>query len=354
MRWDNLTLSDELAQDALFGVSDISTRIFDTPEFRGMTFYEVRARSILNKVPGSSRMPFRWTLNPYRGCSHACVYCFARRTHEYLELDSGLDFNSKIVVKVNAPEMLSIELASPRWTGEGIAMGTNVDPYQRVEGGYRLMPGILAALRGARNPFSILTKGTLVLRDLDLLRAAAEVTGVVVNVSVGFVDHTLWRRVEPGTPSPRARLGVCRTLVDARIGCGVLMAPILPYLTDSPGQLQETVRAIAEAGAGSVTPLVLHLRPGAREWYLAWLEREHPELVARYQELYGAGAYAPKEYRQRISGQVAALARHYGIGAGPPGEPSRRPDPRTAERTGARPESTSATTNSRADQLTVL
>lgn len=244
--------------------------------------------------------------------------CFARRTHEYLDLDAGIDFDTKIVVKINAPELLRKELTSSRWAGNHIAMGTNVDPYQRAEGRYRLMPGILEALHDARNPFSILTKGTLVLRDLDLLREAAEVTDVSVNVSGGFVDETLWRQVEPGTPAPRARLSVCRTLTDAGIGCGVLMAPILPYLTDSPSQLEATVWAIAAAGARSVSPLVLHLRPGAREWYLAWLEREHPELMPRYQDLYGAGAYAPKEYQRSISARVGALARRYGLGAAPP------------------------------------
>ena len=315
MRWDNLTLSDQPAQDALFGVGDVVTRTFDTPAFRGMTFYEVRARSILNKVPSGSRMPFSWTLNPYRGCSHACRYCFARRTHEYLDLDAGIDFDSKIVVKLNAPELLRKELSSARWAGNHIAMGTNVDPYQRAEGRYRLMPEIIEALRDARNPFSILTKGTLVLRDLDLLREAAEVTDVSVNVSVGFVDDTLWRQVEPGTPAPRARLSVCRTLTDAGIGCGVLMAPILPYLTDSPSQLEATVWAIVAAGARSVSPLVLHLRPGAREWYLAWLEREHPELIPRYRDLYGDGAYAPKTYQRSISARVAQLAHRYGVGS---------------------------------------
>ncbi|MGH3961685.1 MAG: intein-containing Rv2578c family radical SAM protein [Pseudonocardiaceae bacterium] len=244
--------------------------------------------------------------------------CFARRTHEYLDLDAGIDFDSKIVVKINAPELLRKELTSSRWAGHRIAMGTNVDPYQRAEGRYRLMPGILEALRDARNPFSILTKGTLVLRDLDLLREAAEVTDVSVNVSVGFVDETLWRQVEPGTPAPRARLSVCRTLTDARIGCGVLMAPILPYLTDSPSQLEATVGAIAAAGARSVTPLVLHLRPGAREWYLAWLEREHPELMPRYRDLYGDGAYAPKAYQRSISARVAQLAHRYGVGSTSP------------------------------------
>ena len=178
-------------------------RTFDTPGFRGITFYEIQARTVINKVPASSRMSFKWTINPYRGCSHACTYCFARSTHNYLDLDAGLDFNSKIIVKVNAPERARKELAAPRWAGEHVAMGTNVDCYQRAEGRYRLMPGIIAALRDAANPFSILTKGTLILRDLDLLCAAAEVTDVGLNVSVGSVDKELWRRVEPGTPSPQ-------------------------------------------------------------------------------------------------------------------------------------------------------
>ncbi len=240
--------------------------------------------------------------------------CFARNTHEYLDLDAGIDFDTKVVVKVNAPELVRVELARPRWAGEHIAMGTNVDCYQRAEGRYRLMPGILAALRDARNPFSILTKGTLVLRDLDLLRESAEATDVAVNLSIGSVDAAVWRDVEPGTPSPRARLGACRTLTDAGIGCGVLMAPILPHLTDSSEQLDATVRAIAEAGARSISPLVLHLRPGAQEWYLGWLEREHPELLPRYRELYGRGAYAPKSYQADVAARVARLARQYGVG----------------------------------------
>jgi DNA repair photolyase len=286
--------------------------------------------------------------------------CFARRTHEYLDLDAGIDFDSKIVVKVNAPERLRKELASARWAGDHIAMGTNVDPYQRVEGRYRLMPGILEALRDARNPFSILTKGTLVLRDLSLLREAAETTDVSVNVSVGFVDQALWRQVEPGTPAPRARLNVCRTLTDAGIGCGVLMAPILPYLTDSPSQLEATVSAVAEAGARSLTPLVLHLRPGAREWYLAWLEQEHPELVPRYRELYGRGAYAPKAYQRSISARVAELTQRYGIGALPAGRTRRTPVRQATLRQG--PASTATTpetgafprSNEQCEQLTLL
>jgi DNA repair photolyase len=317
MRWENLSVESDdhaRADTALFGADTVTTRTFDTPEFRGITFHEVRARSILNRVPGASRMPFEWTVNPYRGCSHACVYCFARRTHSYLDLDTGLGFDSQIVVKVNAPELLRRQLASPRWHGEHIAMGTNVDCYQRAEGRYRLMPGIIAALRDHANPFSILTKGTLILRDLDLLTEAASVTDVGISVSVGFTDTALWRTVEPGTPAPERRLDVVRTLGEHGIGCGVLMAPVIPFLSDHPDRLRATVRAIAASGATSVTPLVLHLRPGAREWFMAWLEREHPYLVRRYDRLYADGAYAPKWYQRRITRQVHDLAREYGIG----------------------------------------
>lgn len=280
--------------------------------------------------------------------------CFARRTHEYLDLDSGRDFDSKIVVKVNAPELLRKELSAAHWARDHIAMGTNVDPYQRAEGRYRLMPGILEALRDARNPFSILTKGTLVLRDLDLLGEAARVSDVTVNISVGFVDEGLWRQVEPGTPAPRARLGVCRALTTAGIGCGVLMAPILPYLTDSPDQLEETVRALAEAGARSITPLVLHLRPGAREWYFAWLQREYPELVSNYRQLYGRGAYAPKAYQHAITTQVAELARRYGVGARAGSRTPRASPRRVTARADPPPESRSLQISASAEQLPLL
>ncbi|HXP20895.1 MAG TPA: Rv2578c family radical SAM protein, partial [Streptosporangiaceae bacterium] len=338
MRWDSLRLREQDATGtadggrqppaALFG-RDAVARTFDTPGFRGMTFYEVHARSIINKVPGPSRLPFRATINPYRGCGHACAYCFARGTHRYLDLDTGLDFNSKIIVKVNAAELARKELSGPRWAGEHIAMGTNVDCYQRAEGRYRLMPGIIGALRDARSPFSILTKGTLLLRDLDLLEEAAEVTDVGLSVSVGFTDAGLSRSVEPGTPSPARRLEACSQITSRGLRCGVLMGPVLPFLSDSPDQLAQTVRQIAGAGASSVSPIVLHLRPGAREWFLGWLAENHPALVARYRALYGAGAYAPRAYQQQIAAQVADLARHYGIGHPSPAAP-RRPAPRPA------------------------
>lgn len=315
-------------------------RTFDTPAFAGMTFYEINAKSIINKVPGASRVPFSWTINPYRGCSHACTYCFARNTHSYLDFDTGQDFDTQIVVKVNAPQLLRRELAAPRWRGESIAMGTNVDVYQRAEGRYRLMPGILAALRDFANPFSILTKGTLILRDLDLLKQAAEVTSVGLSMSIGFVDEAVWRSVEAGTPSPRRRLDAVRTLTDAGFDVGVLMAPILPGITDTDESIDRTVKAIAEAGACSVVPLPLHLRPGAREWYLQWLSREHPDLVDHYRTLFarrnttsndGAiGSYLPDATHREITARVRAAARRYRVGATgtrqvPP--PKRSPEP---------------------------
>jgi DNA repair photolyase len=259
--------------------------------------------------------------------------CFARNTHTYLDLDFGEDFNSQIVVKVNAGERLRKELAAGSWKGEHIAMGTNVDPYQRAEGRYRLMRPILEALRDFANPFSILTKGSMIIRDIDLLQQCAEVADVGTNVSVGFVDPDMWRTLEPGTPNPRKRLEVCRTLNEAGIPCGVLMAPVIPFLTDSPEQLAATVGAIAETGATHVAPIVLHLRTGAREWFMAWLEREHPELVPKYQRLYARSAYAPKAFQEEIGDQVQELAERYGIGRREPKE-ARRIRERVAEASG--------------------
>jgi len=259
--------------------------------------------------------------------------CFARNTHTYLDLDAGQDFNSRIVVKVNAGERLRTELAAKSWKGEHIAMGTNVDPYQRAEGRYRLMPDILAGMRDFANPFSILTKGSLILRDVSLLKQCADVADVGTNVSVGFVDRELWRSLEPGTPSPQKRLEVCAKLNEAGIGCGVLMAPIIPFLADSPFQLEVTVKAIAESGATHVAPIVLHLRKGAREWYMSWLAEQHPALIPRFRALYARGAYAPKAYQAEMTGRVNELAERFRIGRSAPKE-ARRIRERVAQATG--------------------
>jgi DNA repair photolyase len=331
MRWDNLRLDvrpeDDRLTLPLFEQGAV-VRTFDTPEFKGITFYEIRAKSIINRVPEASFVPFRFTINPYRGCTHSCNFCFARKTHTYLDFDYGEDFDTRIVVKVNAPELLRKELAAPKWDGEHIAMGTNVDPYQRAEGRYRLMRGILEGLRDFANPFSILTKGTLILRDIDLLQECAAVTEVGTNFSVGSVDREIWRATETGTPNQRKRLEAVRTLNEAGVPCGVLMAPILPFLSDGDEAMAETVRAIAEAKASHVMPIVLHLRKGgSREWYMKWLRERHPELIPKYRELYGDGAYAPKAYQQEIGEKVRRLARRFGVGRASAKQARRVPDP---------------------------
>jgi DNA repair photolyase len=288
--------------DQLF---EIGRKTFDTPEFRGITFIESEAKSIINRVPGGA-LPFDWTINPYRGCSHACVYCFARPTHTYLEMNAGRDFETKIVVKVNAPDVLRRELAAKRWKGEHIAMGTGTDPYQRAEGRYKLMRGIMEALIDHRNPFSILTKGTLILRDLDLLQQAAEVAPVSAAFSIGTLDERVWRETEPGTPHPKARMEAVRTLTDAGIPTGILMAPILPGISDRPDQLREVVGAAIDAGATHVSPIMLHLRPGVREEFLPWLEQDYPDLVERYRQMYGQ-PYGPKAMRESLGRQVSSM-----------------------------------------------
>src|SRR5919108_1242364 len=206
---------------------ELRRRTFDTPHFRGIEFIEAEAKTIINKVPGNY-LPFKWTINPYRGCSHGCHGCFARVTHTYMDMNAGRDFETKIVVKVNAPQVLRRQLAAKRWKGEHIAMGTNTDPYQRAEGRYRLMPGIIRALVDYRNPFSVLTKSTLILRDLDLLLEGARWADVGTALSIGTLDEEAWRRSEPGTPHPRKRMEAVAALNDAGIPCGGVGAPILP------------------------------------------------------------------------------------------------------------------------------
>ncbi len=239
--------------------------------------------------------------------------CFARATHQWLELDTGRDFDSQVVVKTNLADVLRQELARPSWKREHVALGTNTDPYQRAEGRYRLMPGVISVLAGSGTPFSILTKGTLLRRDLPVLAAAAGDVPIGLGVSMAIWDDGLHASLEPGVPSPRARLELVRAIADAGLSCGVFLAPVLPGLTDRLGDLDATLRAIAEAGATGVTVVPLHLRPGAREWFSAWLAREHPQLVPRYQQLYRRGAAVAPEYRSWLAGRVAPLLTRYGL-----------------------------------------
>ncbi|MFE6997807.1 Rv2578c family radical SAM protein [Microbacterium sp. NPDC057659] len=470
MRWQGQTI-DEADGDALPGLENRTgiVRSVTTPEFAGMTFHEVLSKSALNRVPAASRMPFSWTVNPYRGCSHACVYClspdtlilcadgrqrplrdlsvgdeiigtekrgsyrryvrtrieakwgthkpayrvtladgtelvasgdhrfltergwkhvtdadsgqrphltinnrllgfgggadhpsiegtavktvadlrvvsverlegeqdlidittgtgdfvangvishncFARGTHEYLDLDAGHDFDSQIVVKTNVVEVLERELRRGSWKHETVALGTNTDPYQRAEGRYRLMPGIIRALAASGTPFSLLTKGTLVRRDIPVLVEAAKRVPVDVQMSIAMYDDELQHAIEPGTPSTQARLETVRALTDAGFRVGVFLMPVLPHLTDSVAHIDTALSRIKEAGADHVVYGVLHLRAGVKPWFFQWLEQYRPDLVSSYRALYpGAAAEAPKDYKKWLARRMRPLIRSHGL-----------------------------------------
>jgi DNA repair photolyase len=284
-----------------------------TPEFAGITFHEVLAKSALNHVPKAAGLPFNWTVNPYRGCSHGCVYCFARNTHTYLDLDAGDDFDRQIIVKINIADVLARELRRPSWSHEPVALGTNTDPYQRAEGRYRLMPGVIAALTGSGTPFSILTKGTTARRDLPLLTVASKAVPVSMGVSIALIDESIHAALEPGTPTPRARLDLVRAIVQAGLPCQVLVAPILPMITDSDEQIDAILGLIADAGATGATVFALHLRPGAREWFMQYLGRHHPELIDAYAELYQNGSYVTRSYATDLARRSSVLLRKHGL-----------------------------------------
>lgn len=322
MRWDAQGVSVD--DGALPGLQRIGfVRSVRTPQFEGITFHEVLCKSALNKVPAArsnvagkpapSMLPFNYTVNGYRGCSHACRYCFARPTHEYLDLDCGTDFDTQVVVKTNVADVLRRELHRKSWTRETVALGTNTDPYQRAEGRYALMPGIIGALANSGTPFSILTKGTLLRRDLPLIAEASRRVDVSVAVSLAVGDTELHKDVEPGTPTPQARLGLIAAVREAGLGCHVMVAPVLPRLTDSVEHLDSLLSQIADAGASGVTVFGLHLRGSTRGWFMAWLARSHPELVGEYRELYRRGAYLPSDYKKMLHDRVTPLVAKYGL-----------------------------------------
>ncbi|MFV1363682.1 Rv2578c family radical SAM protein [Mycolicibacterium elephantis] len=312
MRWDGQAVSVD--DGALPGLQRIGfVRSVRTPQFDGVTFHEVLCKSALNRIPKASQLPFKYTVNGYRGCSHACRYCFARPTHEYLDLNCGADFDSQVVVKTNVAEVLRRELSRPSWSRETVALGTNTDPYQRAEGRYGLMPGIIAALADSGTPFSILTKGTLLRRDLPLIAEAAGRVDVSVAVSLAVADPKVHKDVEPGTPTPQARLGLISAIRDAGLDCHVMVAPVLPYLTDSAEHLDTLLRQIAAAGATGVTAFGLHLRGSTRGWFMDWLARSRPELVGPYRDLYRRGAYLPQDYRAMLHERVTPLIAKHGL-----------------------------------------
>jgi DNA repair photolyase len=285
---------------------DAVVRTFDAPEALDTRFHEVRAKSALNAVPKRSRMPFRWTINPYRGCSHACTYCFARPTHTYLDLDAGRDFEREIVVKVNVPEVLRTELAKPSWKREQVALGTNTDPYQWVESRYKLMPEIWQALLDFDTPCSLVTKSPLALRDIDVLQDLANGPGVTVFFSVPTLDERAWRKMnEAGVPS------------------GILIAPLMPGINDAPEQVGEILRIAEDAGAISAPAMPLHLRPGVKEVFFEWMRAHRPDLMPRYEELYRNRSYVPSAEKKRIADAVDSVR---------PPRRSRRPRGRPAGR----------------------
>jgi DNA repair photolyase len=309
VRWDGQAV-DRQEEGKLPGIGPGTViRHFDAPEAMGINFHEVRAKSALNHVPGM-RFGFNWTINAFRGCTHGCNFCFARRTHTYLDFNAGRDFEREIVVKVNVPEVLRAELARPSWKRELVAIGTNTDPYQWAESRYRFMPEIIRALREAETPISVLTKSPLVLRDIDLYAEMAKELDVTVNLSVPTLDEKAWRATEPHTPHPKARLEAVAALKERGIGSGVLIAPLMPGINDSPEQVEPLVEMAREAGADFLGGIALHLRDEVRDVFFGWLAAKRPDLLPMYEELYKNNrAYLPAAERARVQSVVSGWGR---------------------------------------------
>jgi DNA repair photolyase len=309
MRWDEQRVENDLR---LPGVGDGTVvRTFDAPEAMGINFHEVRARSALNHVPGD-RFGFRWTVNPFRGCTHACAFCFARRTHNYLDFGPGEDFEREIVVKVNVPELLRAELKRPSWRRELVALGTNTDPYQWVESRYRFMPEILEALEAAETPVTVLTKSPLVLRDIELFERMAKKVPVSVNLSVPTLDEAAWRATEPHTPSPAARLDAVEELRSRGIESGVLVAPLMPGINDEPEQVQPILERAKAADASFLTGIALHLRGEVKDVFFGWLETKRPDLLPKYEQLYKGRAYLQPQQRKQATRALKGWGRSRG------------------------------------------
>jgi len=274
-------------------------------------YREEPCRSALNRVQG---MPFGWSLNPYMGCAHRCTFCYVRAFERRADRPSDDRYGASIRVKTNVAEVLRRELARPSWRREPVAIGAATDPYQPAEGRYRLTRACVEALGEAANPFSIITRGPLIVRDADVLVAAARRAKVSVTFSIPTLDPEIWRRTEPGTAPPHQRLRALRQLVGAGIKVGVGLAPILPGLSDKPELLAEVVRGARAAGATGVWANLLYLKPGTKEHFLAALERDWPELLPEYERLYAGRAHLPAEETKPVRERVQELARRHGIG----------------------------------------
>jgi DNA repair photolyase len=285
-------------------------------------YRETEAKSVLNPVKG---MGFHWSINPYRGCTHGCHYCFARRYHAYFELTPGDDFTGIIFVKVNAPVVLRAELSRPSWRCELVAIGTATDPYQPIEGRYRLMRGILEALRDARTPASIVTKGPMVIRDVEALQGLRDAAGATVCMSMTTLDRERWRRLEPGTAPPMQRLRAVARLASAGIHVGVLVAPVIPGITADRENLEAVVQAAADHGAAFLGARALHLHPGVKEHFTAFLTAEAPGLLPLYRRLY-PGAYPSAQAQALIDDRIEELRERFRLKARPPAMGAPGPD----------------------------
>lgn len=277
-----------------------------------MAHFTVRAapcKSVINRVQA---MPFDWSINPYRGCRHACVYCYARPTHEYLGMNGADQFQEVIFAKTNAPEVVRLELGRRSWRCDNVVIGTATDPYQQAESKYRITRGILEAFRDFRNPVSITTKSPMVLRDLDLLAELARHAEVTVHFTVTTLDEALWRKIEPTTSKPHKRIEAMRTLREHGIRSGIFLSPVLPGLTDDTPHLEAVIAAAAQAGADFLFSQVLRLGPGISEYYLPFIETEFPTLAPRYKELYRRNS-PPGVYSQVVQRRVGELKDRYGI-----------------------------------------
>ena len=272
-------------------------------------YQEVTCRSALNSVKG---MPFHWTLNPYRGCTHGCHYCFARRYHAQFEMNADDEFASVILVKRNFVDVLKRELDDPSWTRELVAFGTATDPYQPIEGHYRLSRGVIESLAAGRTPMGLVTKGPMVVRDLDVLSDLARATSCTVYMSVPTVDEDAWRILEPGTAHPLQRLRAVRDLSDAGINAGVLMAPIVPGFSSSRSKVERTIKAIADHGARFVGCNVMYHQDGTRTHFMKFIEREFPSMLPRFEKLYPR-KYPPESYRKEVQGMVHVLQQRHGL-----------------------------------------
>lgn len=282
----------------------------------GAEVQEIHCKTLLNRIDVPD-FPFRWTLNPYRGCRHACRYCYARPTHEFWGMDSGRDFEQRVFAKVNAPEVLRQELRRPKWQRESIAIGTASDPYEPAESQYKLTRRILQVLKEFENPASITTKGVLVRRDVDVLLELAQVADVRVTFSLGSVDEDVWKLTEPGAPGPSARLEALQYLVESGVPAGVMMAPLLPGISDSSENINAVASAAAAHKAQYLGANILFLKPGSKEWFMPMLREAYPRLIPAYATLYRK-TYVPKDYTKKVLDVVDEARRTWGLNTKPP------------------------------------